>query len=144
MPPAICILVFLCKLGESHHRVFIASSAKGSALQITILDIDVVVELWIALLRDHREQKHILGVNGRVLDFEPKLDGILTSPLLEGRCVEADEAVGGVEVGRHVAVVASDSVKDNARISQSAKYTSTLCRHGEKDIFETLFPLKSD
>ena len=92
MPPSVCVLVLKLELSEGEDGVLEGGCAERGTLQVTILDVDVVVVLWVALTADHRENKHVLLVDGGIGDFEPKLDGVFSRPLLERRSVKANVA----------------------------------------------------
>ena len=112
MPPALSVLIFQIELGEGDNGVLERASSEWSAFQITILNVDVVVELRVARTADHREEEHVLIVDGWVSNLEPELDRILAGPHREGRGHEANETLLSVQVRRHVTVIARDSVKN--------------------------------
>ena len=93
MPPSVSVLILELELSESEDGVFEGGCTERGTLQVAILDVDVVVVLRVALTADHREDKHVLLVDGGISDFEPKLDGVFSGPLLERRSVKANVAV---------------------------------------------------
>ena len=80
----------------------------------------MIVELRVVLTADHREEQYVLVVDCRVSDFEPELDGVFAGPLLERRCIETNITLWCVKMGRHVSVIASDSIENLICISQCA------------------------
>ena len=61
MPPAVSVSILKAKLGESDDRVLEGHSSKKSTtkwgtLQSATFDVDVVVELWVALTGNHGEK----------------------------------------------------------------------------------------
>ena len=78
MPPSISILIRQVKLCECYDWVLERIVAKRSAFEVAILDIDVIVELGVVLIGNHREEKYILVVNRCVSNFEPEFDSVGT------------------------------------------------------------------
>ena len=92
MPPPVRVLVLKLELSEGEDGVLEGSCAERGTLQIAILDVDVIVVLRVALAADHREDEHVLLVDGGIGDFEPEFDGVFSGPLLERRSIKANVA----------------------------------------------------
>ena len=59
VPPPIRVLVFEFELSEGEDGVFEVRRAEWSAFQIALFDVHVVVQLGVALIADHGEEKHV-------------------------------------------------------------------------------------
>ena len=78
MPPSISILIRQVELCECYDRVLERIVAERSAFEVSILDVNVVVELRVVLIGDHREEKYILIVHCWVTNLEPEFDSVGT------------------------------------------------------------------
>ena len=92
VPPSVGVLILELELCEGKNRVFEGGSTERSTLEITILDIDVIIVLWVGLTTDHGEDKYVLVIDSWISNFEPKLNGIFSGPLLERRRIKANVA----------------------------------------------------
>ena len=138
MPPAIRILVLEAELSERQDGVLERLGAEWGAFEIAIFDINMVIKLGINLAGNHGEEKDILVVDSRVLNFEPELDAILLRPVGEGRSSKADETLSGVQTAGDVAVVTGDAIEDLDGIIEGASDSASLSRDFKEDIFESL------
>ena len=93
MPPAVRILVLVSELIEGQDGVLVKRRAERGTLKISILDVDMVVELRVVLTADHRKEQYVLIVDGWIGNLEPELDGVFAGPLLERGSVEANIAL---------------------------------------------------
>jgi len=139
VPPSIYVLVSKAELSEGDDWIFECLRAKGSTLQLAILNVDMVVQLRIVLIGNHREKKGLLLVNSWITDFEPEFYCIFSGIIGQIWRHKRNHRAVAVKLSCHVSVIAGDAVKNTLFVGQSTIYVATFLRHLEENIFKAFF-----
>ena len=96
MPPAIRIFILFFEFSESDDSILEVLAAKRRTLEISIVDVHLIVKLRIVQIRNHGKE-HLLVLTllicTCIIHLEPELDSVLLRPFLKRWRLETDIAL---------------------------------------------------